>query len=240
MALAVARPPVVGSQIRSDARVVGEVAVALEEVGAGLLHRHQRQQVAVIGTSRLLVQQVRNGQERARALDPQDLALPATGQRQHGGRGAFALCHGVEIPLEVGHQRDLALVEGAKRLARGDHGLDERIGDRLPRRISGIALEPVRVIQQAVAEHGLGLGIGHGGGRELLGEAGGIAGDIGKVRRVAALVEQGVEPAPAAAHLGRVGQAGEVHHRRHPLPLLPEARHRAVAEAVLVFPLPGQ
>ncbi len=229
-----------GGQIRPDARVVGEVAVALQEVGASLLHRHQGQQVAVIGTGRLLVQEVWNGQQWARALDAQDLAFPLAGQRQHGGRGALGLVHGVEIPLEVGHQRNLALVEGAKRLARGDHRLDERIGDRLPRIIPGVALEPVRVVQQAVAEHGLGLGIGHGGGRELLGEAGGIAGDIGKVRRVAPFMEQGVEPVPAAAHLGRVRQAGEIDHRRHPLPLLPEARHRAVTEAVLVFPLPGQ
>ncbi len=205
MGHAVARPPVVGGQIRPDARVVGEVAVALQEIGAGLLHRHQRQQVAMIGTGRLLVEQVRDGQQRTRALHPQDLALPAAGQRQHGSRGALSFVHGVEIPLEVGHQRDLALVEGAKRLACLDHRLDQRIRDRLPRRISGVALEPVRVIQQAVAEHRLGLGVGHGGGRELLGEAGGVAGDIGKVRRMATLVEQGVEPAPAAAHLGRVG-----------------------------------
>ncbi|MNS85058.1 hypothetical protein D3C72_1189090 [compost metagenome] len=57
---------------------------------------------------------------------------------------------------------------------------------------------------------------------------------------MATLVEQGVEAAPAAAYLGRIRQAGEVDHRRDPLPLLPEARHRAVAETVLVFPLPGQ
>ena len=237
---AVARSPIVGGQIRPDARVVGEVAVAPQEISAGLLHRHQCQQIAVIGAGRLLVQKVWDGQQRARALHPQDLALPLAGQGQHGGRGALALCHGVEIPLEVGHQRDLALVEGAKWLARFNHGLDKRIGDGFSRRVSGVALEPVRVVQQAVAEHGLGLGIGHGGGRKLLGEAGGVAGDVGKVRRVASLVEQGVEPAPAAAHLGRIGQAGEIDHRRHPLPILPEARHRAVTEAVLVFSLPGQ
>ena len=54
------------------------------------------------------------------------------------------------------------------------------------------------------------------------------------------LVEQGVEPTPAAAHLGRIGQAGGNDHRRHPLPILPEARHRAVTKPFSYFSLPGQ
>ncbi len=60
------------------------------------------------------------------------------------------------------------------------------------------------------------------------------------MRGVTPLVEQGVEATPAAAHLRRIGQAGKVDHRWYPLTLLEEARYRAVAEAVLVFPLPGQ
>ncbi len=237
---AVARPPVVGGQIRPDTRVVGEVAITFEEKGAGLLHRHQRQQVAVIGAGRLLIKEVRNGQQRARALHSDNLALPLTGQRQHRLGATFGLIHGVEIPLEVGHQRDLAFVEGTKRLACGDHRLDKRIGERLSCRISSVTFEPVGIVQQAVAEHRLGLGISHGSWRELLGEAGGVAGDIGKMRGVPPLVEQGVEATPAAAHLRRIGQAGEIDHRRHPIPLLEEARNRAVAEAVLILPLPCQ
>ncbi len=150
---AVARPPVVGGQIRPDTRVVGEVAITFEEKGAGLLHRHQRQQVAVIGAGRLLIKEVRNGQQRTRALDPDNLAFPLTGQRQHCLGSAFGLIHGVEIPFEVGHQRDLALVEGTKRLTRFDHLLDEGVGNSLSRRISDVALEPVGIVQQAVAEH---------------------------------------------------------------------------------------
>ncbi len=161
MTHAVARPPVVGGQIRPDTRVVGEVAITLEEIGAGLLHRHQRQQVAVIGAGRLLIKEVRNGQQRTRALDPDNLALPLAGQRQHRLGATLGLIHGVEIPLEVGHQRDLAFVKRAKRLTRFNHLLDKGVGNSLSRRISGVALEPVGIVQQAVAEHRLGLGIGH-------------------------------------------------------------------------------
>ncbi len=129
----------------------------------------------------------------------------------------------------------MAFVERAHRLARRDAGFNQRIGHRFAGGVFRIAFQPVGVVQQAVAEHRLGFGIGHRSRWELLREARRILANVGKMRRVAAFVEQGVEPVSAAAHLPRLRQAGEVDACRHPFPLAHKRRHRAVHKAVFIL-----
>ena len=105
-----------------------------------------------------------------------------------------------------------------------------------PLRIAGIAREPVRVVEQAVAEHRLRLGVGHRRGRVFLREARRVLHHVGEVRGVAALVEQGVDGAQPAAHLVGLGLGGEVDLAGHPLALFVHpGGDGAVAEAVLVL-----
>ena len=235
----VAPGPVMLGEQRADGRVVGEVTETALEEGPGLVDRHVRQQVAVVCSSRLLVQQVRNAQQRpGRRRFAQDLQLAGASQLQHRRRREFCVGDPVQGALEVWHHQQAALLVGAEGLGGGDALTHQRIGNRFTGCVAGVALEPVGIGQQAVAEHRLGLGVGHRCRREFLRKAGRVLRHVGEVRRVAALVEQRVDGARSAADLVRLGFGREVDLAGNPVPVLVvESGNRPVAETILVLAL---
>jgi hypothetical protein len=103
---------------------------------------------------------------------------------------ALAVGHLVQLALGVAHGEHRAHDHGGERLAVRDRALDLLHRHRLARARARVTRAPVRVAEQAVAEHALRLGEADRRRRELLAEARRRHVDVGEVRRVAALVEE--------------------------------------------------
>ncbi len=113
---------------------------------------------------------------------------------------------------------------------------DQCIGNRLTGRIAGVTFEPVGIVEQAVAKHGLGFGIGHRCRCKFLRETRRVLRDIGEMRRMAAFVKQRVDCPCTTAHLVRLGFCREVDLPGDPmLVAIEKTGNRAVTKTVLIF-----
>ena len=167
-----------------------------------------------------------------------DAQLGGASQRQYRIWCEGIVAHLVQRALEVGNDQDAPLTKRRKGLCGLNASVDQCIGYWLTLGVVRITLEPVGIVQQAVAEHRLCFCIGHRRGRELLRETGRVLRDVGKMRGVPALVEQRIDGPRATADLVGLGICCEIDLARNPLVVGVVIRwNGAVAKAILVFAL---
>ena len=236
-ARAVPRGPVRPAQVGADPGVVHEVPVALEEELPRLVDAHLGEHVAVVVGAALARQQVRDREHRARAavLEEQQALLDLAQGRQDPLGGQLVVGQLVERALAVAHREHGPRVPGRHGLARVDPVLDQLPGHGHTLGVERIARLPVGVVEDAVEEHALRLAEEDRRGRELLPEAGGGHVDVREVRRVPALVEQGLGGAVSGADHPRDRVGRELNPRRAERPPLAPGDLGAVHEAVLVL-----
>ena len=195
---AVAGAPVHLAQIAADLLVVDDGAVGFLEMLARLPDGHFRQHVAMVVARGFVGENVRDGHERARAEAALDFALRVVGQLQHKGVGELLFGGFVQRLFEVGDSQHGAQHKHLVRVLGLDALLHNGPGDGVAIDVARVLGHPIGIGAQAVQEHGLVLGVGDRGGRALLAEEGAGLVDVGKVRRVPALVHQRRECGEAA------------------------------------------